>query len=189
MPMLNAAEELTRYDLTRDRLREALSDHIPDTAILDNAVTTYAYWVCTSLNQEGSDWEQVLEEYTEMAVPCSDDEWEGECREVELIQRELQGVQGPVLDVGAGWGRLAPLYRQLGLPAAYIEPVSLGVRLMHRDGLARVVQCPGEALPFATNSFAAVVIGWVLHHRATPNVDPDAILSQAARVTIPDADS
>ena len=183
MPSL--AEELTRYDLTRDRLREALASHLPDEAALAGTVTAYAYWICITVSQRGADWEQALQEYTETALRRSAGEWEAECREVDLIRSELKHAQGPVIDVGAGWGRLAPLYREYGLPAVYVEPAGLGTRLIKHHGLTGAVQGTGEALSFAGDTFATAVIGWVLHHVAAPDVDANAILNEVARVTAP----
>ena len=86
---------------------------------LADAVTAYAYWVCTAVSQRDADWEESLREYTAIALRRAAYECEAERRELALIRRELQAVRGMVLDVGAGWGRLAPLYDQLGLPAAF----------------------------------------------------------------------
>ena len=89
-----------------------------------------------------------------------------------------------MLDVGAGWGRLAPLYDELGLRAVYVEPATLGTQLMGRNDLNQVVRGMGEALPFVNQTFATVVIGWVLHHDSS-DVDAAGILTQTARVTAP----
>ena len=55
---------------------------------------------------------------------------------------------------------------------------------MRRSGRRRIVQVTGETLPFPAATFAAVLIGWVLHHDA-PDLDAARILREAARVTLP----
>jgi len=60
----------------------------------------------------------------------------------------------------------------------------LGVQLMRRAGLGRIVRCVGEALPLADGTFPTMVIGWVLHHDSS-DLDAAGILCQAARVTAP----
>ena len=91
---------------------------------------------------------------------------------------------GPLLDVGAGWGRLAPLYDERRMAAVFIEPAALGTQLMRRNGLRRVVAAVGEALPFPAATFRVALIGWVLHHRS-PDLDAVGILREAVRVLAP----
>ncbi len=173
-------DELTRYDLTRQRLREALAGQVPTTVDLDGMLDAYAYWVC-----RGADWEASLRDHVDRALRRGADESEAERRELALLRRELAGAQGPVLDIGAGWGRLAPLYDELGLRAVYAEPETLGTRLMRRGSLSRIVRAVGEALPFGDATFPTTIIGWVLHHDGSPKVDATGILGQAARATVP----
>ncbi len=183
--MQKPSDDLILYDLTRQRLRETLMGQLPGQADLEDTVTTYAYWICTAGSRGGANWEESLHEYTDSALCRAAEESEAERREVALLRRELLQARGPVLDVGAGWGRLASLYQSLNLQAMYIEPEPLGTQLMWRGGLSWVVQGVGEALPFADGMFSTTVIGWLLHHNAMPHVDAAAILAQAARVTVP----
>jgi SAM-dependent methyltransferase len=128
-----------------------------------------------------------LGDYTDFALERAVDNAESKRREVVLLRRVLRAarVQGPVLDLGAGWGRLAPLYEELGLAAVYAEPATLGLRLMQRSGLRGIVRAQGEELPFARGVFPATIVGWVLHHPPSPTVDPATIVAQAARVIRP----
>lgn len=178
-------DELTLYDRTRKRLREVLAGQLPGKADLESTLTAYAYWVCTTVSKRGADWEETLREYADIALRRAADESEAERREVALLRRKLMRARGPLLDVGAGWGRLAPLYDELGLQAVYVEPATLGTQLMRRSGLSHVVRSVGEALPFADSTFRTTVIGWVLHHDDSPDVDAVGIVGEVARVTGP----
>jgi SAM-dependent methyltransferase len=173
--MQTSLDELALYDLTRQRLREALSGQLPSAANLEGTLTAYAYWVCTRVRKRGADWEATLCEYIGHAQ-----------RELALLRRVLLTAQrrGRVLDVGAGWGRMSPLYNELGLPVVYVEPAELGTHLMRRSGLDRIVRSLGESLPFASGTFATVLVGWVLHHDA-PDLDAACIVREIARVVIP----
>jgi SAM-dependent methyltransferase len=184
LPMDEPDDELAHYDQTRQRLRLAVADRLPPTVDLEPLLTAYAYWVCGRVKRRGADWEETLHEYAALACRRAADESEAERREVALLRRELAQTRGLVLDVGAGWGRLTPLYADLGLSAVYVEPETLGTQLMRRGGLRQVTRSVGEALPFANATFAAVVIGWVLHHDA-PDLDAGGILREVARVVDP----
>ncbi|MCK4473172.1 MAG: class I SAM-dependent methyltransferase [Anaerolineae bacterium] len=182
--MQGSSDELALYHRARQRLRKALVGRLPGDVDLEGILTSYAYWVCTAVSKRGADWEATLRDYTDVALRRAADEGEAERREVALLRRELARARGPVLDVGAGWGRLAPLYDELGLRAVYVEPATLGTQLMRRDGLSQVVRCVGEALPFADGTFPIMVIGWVLHHESS-DLDAVGIVRQIGRVTAP----
>jgi len=182
--MQKPPDELTLYDRTRQRLREALAGELPSDVDLEGILTSYAYWVCTSVSKQGADWEATLHDYADVALRRAADESEAERREVVLLRRELARARGPVLDVGAGWGRLASLYDELGLRAVYVEPATLGTQLMRRGGLSRIVSSVGETLPFADGTFPTTVIGWVLHHDSS-DLDAAGVVRQMARVTAP----
>ncbi len=182
--MQEPSDEPALYDLTRQRLREALAGQLPGDVDLEGTLTAYAYWVCTTVSKQGADWQVTLRDYADVALRRAADESEAERREMALLRRELTRARGPVLDVGAGWGWLAPLYDELGLQAVYAEPATLGTRLMRRDGLSRIVRSVGEALPFADGTFPTTVIGWVLHHDSS-DLDAAGIVRQMARVIAP----
>ncbi len=182
--MQEPSDELTLYEQTRKRLQEILAGQLPGNADLESTLTAYAYWVCTTVGERGVDWEATLRDYADIALRRAADDSEAERHEVALLRRELARAHGPVLDVGAGWGRLAPLYDGLGLRAIYVEPATLGTQLMRRGGLSRIVRSVGEALPFADGTFPTVVIGWVLHH-GSADLDAASIVHQMARVTAP----
>ncbi|GAB4535821.1 MAG: hypothetical protein Kow0063_20560 [Anaerolineae bacterium] len=182
---MESPDELARYELTRRRLRDALAGQLPVCADIESTLTAYAYWVCTAVHKRGADWETTLREYIGRALRDAARETEAEQREFALLRRALCAVpgRGPVLDVGAGWGRLAALYDELSLRAVYVEPAGLGLRLMRRNHLGQIVRSVGEALPFPSAMFPAVLIGWVLHHHS-PNFDAAGILREVARVLV-----
>jgi SAM-dependent methyltransferase len=176
---------LALYDLTRERLRAAVTGRLPDGVEPEAFCTEAAYWVCLATTARGESWEAAFSEFTDAAMLArAAEDVESERRELDLLRRELANARGPVLDVGAGWGRLAALYAQAGLAACYAEPAALGTRLMRRAGLDGAVSARGEALPFPAGAFHTTVIGWVLHHDSG-DVDAARILREAARATAP----
>ncbi|MBC7226332.1 MAG: class I SAM-dependent methyltransferase [Thermoflexales bacterium] len=177
-------DDLTRYDRTRERLREALAGQLSPDVDLEWAVTAYAYWVCYDMVRRAADWEETLQEHVALACQDAATEAEAERAEMAALRRALADARGPLLDVGAGWGRLAPLYQERGLDIVYVEPMSLGARLMRRSRFPKVVRSTGEALPFTDGVFVSAVIAWVLHHRP-PEVNATGILREVARVMAP----
>jgi SAM-dependent methyltransferase len=177
-------DELTLYDKTRDELRKRLSGRFPANFDVENTLTAYAYWVCTVIRNHGKEWESAVQQYVDMALCNAPKEAEAEKIEVELLRHELLQCTGPLVDIGAGWGRFHTLYAACGLKAVYTEPTELGCRLQQRNDLARSTRCLGQALCFPNSVFRSAVIGWVLHHDA-PDVPADAILDEIARVLSP----
>ena len=175
-------DELALYDLTRDRLRKSLSNQVPGDFDLEKAITAYAYWVCTVMRNQGKDWEAAVQEYIDLALRDAVIESQAEQAELELLRHELYQFSGPLLDVGAGWGRFSSLYQECGLQAIYTEPSELGCRLLRRNTLCNSVRCLGQSLSLPFGAFNGTVIGWVLHHDA-PDVPAAAILGEVARVT------
>jgi SAM-dependent methyltransferase len=184
--MQTSLDELSLYDLARQRLRGALSGRLSSAANLEDTLTAYAYWVCTRVRKQGADWEATLREYIGYALRDAANDSQAEQREMALLRHVLSAApqRGRVLDVGAGWGRMSPLYDELGLPAVYVEPAELGTYLMRRSGLDRIVRSVGESLPFADGTFATALVGWILHHDA-PDLDAARIVREAARVVAP----
>ena len=105
-------DELALYDLTRDRLRKSLSNQVPGDFDLEKAITAYAYWVCTVMRNQGKDWEAAVQEYIDLALRDAVIESQAEQAELELLRHELYQFSGPLLDVGAGWGRFSSLYQE-----------------------------------------------------------------------------
>jgi SAM-dependent methyltransferase len=173
------------YERTQQRLRAALTGRLPERADMEGTLTSYAYWVCTAVESRGADWERTLDDYVQRAQGMAGWETESELAETEMLRQRLQEmpVVGPVLDVGAGWGRMAALYAELGLEAMYVEPSGLGAGLIQRSQPGRVTRSTGEALPFADGLFDAVLIGWVLHHHES-DLDAVDILRETARVLV-----
>jgi SAM-dependent methyltransferase len=183
--MQTSLDELALYDLTHQRLREALSGQLPNAADLEGTLTANAYWVCTRV-RKGADWEAALDEYIGHALRDAANDSQAEQRELALLRRVLSPTpgRGRVLDVGAGWGRMSPLYNELGVCAVYVEPAELGTHLMRRSGLDCIVRSVGESLPFADGTFATVLVGWVLHHDPL-DLDAARIVREVARVVMP----
>jgi SAM-dependent methyltransferase len=177
---------LALYDLTRQRLCAALTGRLPAAANFERALTAYAYWVCSAVQQRSVDWEATLGEYVEYALRDAARETEAEQAELAQVRRALRGVAagGALLDIGAGWGRLSPLYEEAGMNAVYVEPTDLGVRLMRRRDLRRVAAAKGEMLPFGAGMFDAALIGWVLHHHSA-ELDAARMVAEVARVLVP----
>jgi SAM-dependent methyltransferase len=188
--MVSAGDEIALYDLSRQRLHIALVGQLPAAADIAATVTAYAYWVCSAVRQRGADWEATLQAFAGYALRDAARETEAEQAEFALLRRALRqavaaaGAGGRLLDVGAGWGRMAALYGETGWESVYLEPTGLGVRLMQRDGLRQVAAARGEALPFEAGAFAAVLIGWVLHHHSAES-DAPRLAAEAARVLAP----
>jgi SAM-dependent methyltransferase len=182
----HTGDVLALYDLTRQRLRDALAGQLPAGADLENTITAYAYWVCSIVQQRGTDWEATLHEYIGYALRDAARETEAEQAEFALLRATLRQVGAGhwLLDVGAGWGRMAPLYDDAALTPVYVEPTDLGARLMHRDGLRPVAAAKGERLPFRAGMFDAALIGWVLHHHSA-ELDAGRVVAEAARVLAP----
>jgi SAM-dependent methyltransferase len=175
-------DELALYDRTREELRKRLSNQFPSNFDLERTITAYAYWVCTEMQKNGQDWESTLQEYVDYALRDAIKESKAEKIEFILLQEELRRCRSPLLDVGAGWGRLSFIYASFGLRAIFVEPTSLGCRLLRRNALLQSVRCVGQLLSFPDRIFQSVVIGWVLHHDS-PQVPSTAILQEVARVT------
>lgn len=97
------------------------------------------------------------------------------------LYQDLLPLQEPVLDVGCGDGHFASIALPGPLQAG-IDPDAGVLREARDRGAYRVVaRSLGDALPFATGTFATVVSNSVLEH--IPEVDP--VLAEVARVLRP----
>ena len=88
------------------------------------------------------------------------------------------------LDIGAGTGRVAAAFLQLGDPVIALEPACAMAEALRAKTVsmpARVVSGEGERLPFRSSEFEAVVIARVLYLTA----GWPAILREANRVLKP----
>lgn len=107
-------------------------------------------------------------------------------RRVLVEEMRLAPVGLHVLDVGCGGGLLAEAFARLGCVVQGVDPSaeSLAVARMHAagQGLAIGYQCaPGEALPFADESFDVVYCCDVLEHVN----DVPQVIRETARVLRP----
>lgn len=177
-------DELTLYDQTREELGRRLRHKFPSDFDLERTITAYAYWVCSLVLHQSKDWETTVKEYVSFAIRDAQLESHAEQIEFNLLRQELLRSTGPLLDVGAGWGRFGSIYADLGIQAVFVEPSSLGCQLLWRNNHPCSVRCQGQNLGLSTNIFNCAVIGWVLHHDAT-DVPSAAILNEIARVITP----
>ena len=176
---------LELFDVTRERLLAAVADQLPDGVDPAAYCAETAYWIGLAVTERGESWEAAFDRYTDTdRLARAGVDVESKQLELGLLRAELAQARGPVLDVGAGWGRMAALYAQAGLPVYYVEPTILGTRLMRRTGLSSIVAGKGETLPFLDRVFHTILIGWVLHHDAG-DVNASELLRETARVTAP----
>ncbi len=93
-----------------------------------------------------------------------------------------QVVSGaPILDVGCGGGFVAKALTDLGYDVVGIDLSAAAVGAATAANAGRFAVARGEVLPFASNSFDAVVCSEVLEHVASPTM----VLSEIARVLQP----
>ncbi len=92
----------------------------------------------------------------------------------------LADVEGPVLDAGCGTGGL--LAKLAGADMFGLEYADIAARRAATKSGARITRGSINALPFAAESFAAVVSADVLCHAA---VEPDRALAELRRVLRP----
>ena len=151
------------YRRASDDLARKLSNQLDlDNQELERLIEGCAYWVCMEVS-EGRLYDRVLEEYVTRAYERAKGWAERRQREFRLLRDALRGVEGLVLDVGAGYGRTVALYQELGLDVVCTELFSLGPLLLARKGCEAVLRCDGRELPFRDGAFDTVVMTWVLH--------------------------
>ncbi len=175
---------LALYDRTLNELRRRLVDNFPPGLNLDYEVAAAAYYVCSAVINKGMDWESKIEEYTLFVLETSEREHEAEQIELLLLHNSLRHASAPLLDVGAGWGRLGKSYAEQQLHPFFIEPSILGCQLMRRNGLRRVTRASGQRICFPSTTFHTVLITWVLHHDS-PDVPALEVIQEIARVITP----
>jgi ubiquinone/menaquinone biosynthesis C-methylase UbiE len=105
----------------------------------------------------------------------------------DLRRDVLTGARGRVLELGAGTGLNLELYPLDASDLTLVEPdphmvKQLRNRVAALGSAARVVEAPGEKLPFEDDSFDTVVVTLVLC--TVP--DPTATLAEVKRVLKPD---
>jgi len=151
------------YRRASDDLKRKLSGQLNlEDRELEQFIEGCAYWVCMEVSK-GELYNRVLEAYANRACEKVEGWAERRQREFRLLRDALRGVEGLVLDVGAGYGRTVVLYRELGLDVVCTELFSLGPLLLARKGCKAVLRCDGRELPFRDGAFGAVVMTWVLH--------------------------
>lgn len=105
---------------------------------------------------------------------------------VKYAEMVIPGSSGPVLEIGAGLGRVIKHYRSRGVPVIGIERSLVAVdSMVHpKHGNEPVPACQADArhLPFADNFFAAVV-AFGLYHNFETGLDDG--IREAARVLKP----
>lgn len=100
---------------------------------------------------------------------------------VEAIRWLTEGVDGPVVEVGAGTGKLTEALVQLGLPVLATEPDEEMLKILrHRVPGAAALRAAAEALPFQDGTVGAVVAAQAWHW-----FEPDLAWRSARRVLAP----
>lgn len=89
----------------------------------------------------------------------------------------LAGVDGPVLDLGAGSGKLSRAIAALGLDVIAVDPDE---KMLQRNEVATCCVGSAEAIPLADASVAAVTVGQAWHW-----FDPATAGPEIARVLRP----
>ncbi len=97
--------------------------------------------------------------------------------EFDALQPLTAGLPRPWLEVGVGTGRFAAA---LGIDVG-VDPAFLALKLAHHRGITTIAAV-GEALPFRSNSFGAVVINVTLCFVE----DPQSVLHEVHRVLKPE---
>jgi SAM-dependent methyltransferase len=126
----------------------------------DGLWETHAEWWIEGFT-EGAD-----PEYVEQILP--------------LAARELEGFDR-VLDVGCGDGQISRLVASMGAEIVGVDPTWNCVSVAHQRGNAGFVQAGAAGLPFADETFDAVVACLVFEHI----VEVDSAISEVARVLRP----
>jgi SAM-dependent methyltransferase len=123
-------------------------------------------------------WETHAEWWIDGFTDGVDPEYEEQI--LPLAARELGGSTR-VLDVGCGDGQVSRLAARLGAEVIGIDPTWNCVRVAHQRGSASFARAGAAGLPFASNSFDAVVACLVFEHIR----DVDDAIAEVARVLQP----
>ena len=104
----------------------------------------------------------------------------------ELRRSAVAPATGRTLEIGAGTGLNHDLYPAAVTELVLTEPAApmaerLRAKVESADRPVRVIEAPGERLPFADDSFDTVTFTMVL----CTAPDPPAVLAEAARVLAP----
>lgn len=91
---------LALYDLTRQRLRQALAGQLTSDVDLEGILTSYAYWVCTTFNKRGAAWEATLCNYADVALRRAADDGGVVLRGDDLVS-PAQVINGDAIQLAA----------------------------------------------------------------------------------------
>ncbi len=120
-------------------------------------------------------WETHADWWIEGFTDGADPEYEEQI--LPLAAEELAGARR-VLDVGCGDGQVSRLATRLGAEVIGIDPTWNCVTVAHKRGGATFASAAAARLPFADESFDAVVACLVFEHIR----DVDAAIAEVARV-------
>jgi ubiquinone/menaquinone biosynthesis C-methylase UbiE len=111
-------------------------------------------------------------------VDCKTDEYYYALHLIETLCASLQ--LSTLLDVGSGTGRSVVFLLDHGKDVRGIEPVAALIEQAGKKGVPKgcIVQGSGYSLPFADDSFDAVIECGILHHVASPS----RVVSEMTRV-------
>jgi SAM-dependent methyltransferase len=172
---------LDLYDRTRQELGFRLQGKMSPTFDLQQELDSAAYYICSAVINRGVDWDDKVNEYTQFIIDTAEREHQAEIIELQLIEQSLSSAKSPLLDIGAGYGRLAKVYAGHQLQAFLMEPTQLGCQLIQRIALAQFTRATGQNICFPDSTFQTVLITWVLHHDA-PDVPAQEVMQEIARV-------
>jgi len=175
---------LDLYDRTRQELSDRLHGKMSPIFDLQQELDSAAYYICSAVINRGDDWGSKVQEYTQFIIDTSEREHQAEIIELQLIERSLSSAKSPLLDIGAGYGRLAKVYAEHQLQAFLVEPTQLGCQLIQRNALAQFARAAGQNICFPDSTFQTVLITWVLHHDA-PDVPAQEVMQEIRRVIVP----
>ena len=123
-------------------------------------------------------WETHAEWWIDGFTDGADPEYEEQI--LPLAARELQGARR-VLDIGCGDGQVSRLAARLGAQVVGIDPTWNCVSVANQRGGGVFARAGAAQLPFADESFDAVVACLVFEHIR----DVDAAIAEVARVLQP----
>lgn len=175
---------LDLFDRTRQELGFRLHGKMSPTFDLQQELDSAAYYICSAVISRGVDWGNKVQEYTQFIIDTAEREHQAEQVELQLIEQSLRSAKSPLLDIGAGYGRLAKVYAEHQLQAFLVEPTQLGCQLIQRNTLALFARATGQNICFPDSTFRTVLITWVLHHDA-PDVPAQEVMQEIARVIAP----
>ena len=99
--------------------------------------------------------------------------------ERDVLRRFLSGETGKLLDVGAGYGRLLPVYLEIGFDVTAVEKDPAARAILIEKGV-KAYDADAAHLPFSDGEFDVLVMILVIHE--VPQEERFRVLSECCRV-------